>query len=301
VFIKIGAMFVYHTVLQALGLLTFQFKMWSFICVTPIIKLFFFRERRIGVLLFSIFFDTLNALTYYLFVVHLRGAYHGLTVLIFVMQVLLWEGMQYLLFRKPDDSYVIKLSKNPLDYCLALVISGSFVLHGSVTSFDTPLTPFNLAGMWVPILVFDFLFALGHYLEHHTKTGWESHKQHHEYTSKDLNSIANFWASFSDSMIMNGPVVVAVFISWLMGPHAHWLAEAELIYAAALSHSKYIHNQFHLMLNWELDACDLVMNQVRMSGFHNAHHDHPGYGMSVFGYVPDAVCGMIWKYLGVVA
>jgi hypothetical protein len=282
---KIAGIYLWHCLLQRYGLLTYEFKFWSFVIVTPIVKYF---TMPISAFTFAIscLTDLAMALMYHGLLVTLTGDWFPMTTFLLGFSILFLELFQYSL--TPGDHYHARFSHNPTDYLLAAVIASIHYAASRFYTWDPTLTPENLLGIYACFLGFEALFGWFHYLEHNIPWLWNHHKVHHEYKAAELCSVANFYASFSDSLMMNSGTMSAALTTVLLGPtRCHWLALTDMIYSAFVSHSKYQKHQMHSVLNFESDCVDLLLGKERISAFHHEHHDKTGSRFGAWGWISD--------------
>jgi len=68
--------------------------------------------------------------------------------------------------------------------------------------------------------------------------------------------------------------------------------------SAGFTHHKYPTHQ--MTLNWffEFELIDMIMDRVRLSNYHNAHHNLLDQNFSLYGFVPDSFYTYLNSYLG---
>lgn len=203
-------LYVYHSLLASFGLLTLDFKFWSFVLATPVVKWFCMPSLTMAQFLMSVFVDTTTAIVHFkvlIPIITVTTGYFWSTALLIPLLILVQECIEYLLCRRKGETYVIKSTNNPLDFLLVVVLCASFEFYARYG--DVPvefvMTPNNMLGFWIAMLQFDLVFGTLHHFSHSRPAAWELHKIHHQYKGADLNSLANFYSDFYDSLGMNIP------------------------------------------------------------------------------------------------
>jgi len=297
---KCVVLFVYYSLLQYFGL-GIEFKLWTFLLFCPIVKYFYFqkttpKEELLKKFITATIMDVIFGIISYKFFFRLEGVWLVLYIPLLAFLLVITEYIQFRILGAKDEEYVLKFSPNPLDYSLVPVISLAFffagILHNPIQSIDSPWTFVS----WVIImLISDFVAGFFHFLEHNHPAILKNHLLHHEYRKADLNTVANFYADIIDSTIMSTTFFMYAIILAIFGPHSVGFKEFSL--SAAFTHHKYPTHQ--MTLNWffEFELIDMIMNRVRLSNYHNAHHNLVDQNFSVYGFVPDSVYTNLNSYL----
>jgi sterol desaturase/sphingolipid hydroxylase (fatty acid hydroxylase superfamily) len=302
-FAKFAAVMVYHYWLtQVLGSweAVQDFKFYSFLIVTPIVKFFFpFKgcptDRSRKEFALSVLGDTVQCLLLWkVILVYCRGGYFFLYPFAQAFTVL---GLEYLTFmvldaRSEDPAkraFVAKVSQNPLDYMLMSLVSlVNYCVGLSITDFDLPITGLHVAGLGLSILQGDLSFGILHYLSHKVPRFWASHKVHHEYKKQDLNTLANFYSDLPDGISMNcGLIGAGILAHAFGGPFGHQIVHMEYLFPALYTHSKYPTTFCNYIYFYELDVLSMVFREQRTAEYHHHHHQDSSAHFSVYGVWPD--------------
>eukprot|EP00759_Apiculatamorpha_spiralis_P040115 PhF_6_TR38749/c0_g1_i1/m.58015 len=289
------ALYLLYALMDTLGC-GLTFRLVSFLFLTPLVKYYHMKKQSSTFNLkryaFSLVNDTLTALLYFkVYLPKFIGPSYFLFPLVNGTWMILVEYTQYLLFAGPTEKYVVKMGSHWYDYTLIPIASATFFFYGSMTDMGQQLADSdgNQAAtfLWFlpSMLVIDIVFGVTHYVTHKIPSLWKLHAVHHQYKREDLNSFGNFYAEVSDSFLMNAPFLISLIITGLC--KQSYFANMELIYVAALTHNKYTDNQMNLMVFWEWDLIDMVLGEIRVAGFHNAHHQFLDKNFGAFGIADD--------------
>jgi len=195
------------------------------------------------------------------------------------------EYIQYLILGSPEEQYVVKLSQNPTDYLLLPIISLSYLFVGLTENPNIPLSAWSFIAWIITIAIADFVFSLTHYTAHTHPSIRKLHLVHHEYRKEDLNTMANFYAEVTDSFIMNSTFFTYGILTVLFSQHTIGLKEFLMV--GGHTHHKYPTNTLTLSYFFEYELIDMILNQVRMSNYHNEHHNHVEKNYGGFGFFSD--------------
>jgi hypothetical protein len=302
--IKFAILLVYHAVLHQAGLLTNEFKLHTFLIVTPFAK--FYRYQQKGYPLaqwaLSLIYD--SAWAY--FAMKVVPVYCTGLRFIYLVFVLLFVGigferLNYVFW--PVGTYVIKMPKHWYDNTLSLFVVGQFLYVGSLYDFNLSMSPMTLLMLYAFAYTVDFTFGTFHILSHRIPAMYKRHLVHHEYKKDDLVAIANTYGELSDNIGMTLPSLIAYSVPWILG-HAHPAVVVDAIYAAFLTHNKYRDGVMHLLFFFEYDVLDIFFDKAncRMAEYHAEHHNVLTERFSLFGFLPDrlfeVVCSPILSRWG---
>lgn len=303
---------LYHIVLDSLEINSGDFRLWSFLVLTPIAKYFFMFKGKDGGLRWrkkkefacSVFGDTVHAfILHKVILVYCRGNLFFLFPFIQALPLLAIELLtHYVLDHKSDSTtvdsdseanpkFTVKMSKNPLDYFLMVVTSLSNHWVGmTIVEFGLPITGYNLLAIAVAVVAGDITFGVFHYLSHNIVSLWKLHQTHHQYKKEELNTLANFYSEFIDGVMMNTAILaVGLTMRVFGGSFSHEIVAIEYFFPALYSHSKYPTTFSTSIWFYELDLFDLVLGSQRPSEFHHHHHNDSNVNFSVYGIVSDNV------------
>lgn len=196
------------------------------------------------------------------------------------------ELVQYAMMDYGTDSYVVKLSKNPLDYSLPIAIAVGYLYLGLVTDAYARPTWYSFPNYMLVLFTMDIVFGVCHWYSHHVPWLYKRHMIHHQYKRSDLNLIATFWSEWIDSWTMQLGYFAGVITAVITGGDAR-CASMDLGIATVTSHGKYSSHQMNTIWCWEYDALDLLFNMKRLSAYHNYHHYDLQRNLGSLGFIKD--------------
>lgn len=279
---KVLLVFAYYCLLHHLGL-GLEFKFLSFMVLTPIIKFFYLKDTK--TLLVSLIIDIIAATAYFKYIIY----WDGLWLVLYPFVVSFWlistEYIQYLLLGSPNESYVVKLSSNPTDFLLTPIIAATYILVGLTLPQNLSITPYTFLFFIAMFIFTDWIFGISHYWLHTVPFLRKLHLVHHDYKKEDLNTIANFYADFWDSLLMNITNILFSLATVLFVQNP--VVIKEIVYIAFSTHHKYPTNTITCFYFFELEVIDMITSNLRMSNFHNAHHNEVDAFYALFGLFPD--------------
>ena len=289
---KCGLLMIYYTFLEEFGLHTTNFKLHSFLVLTPLVKIWHFNKLQTKQdwikFAYSIFNDYCHAIIYFKFFVPMLvgGLFSWFPILVSVVFIGFELLQHQILYR--GDSYEILTTGRLEDNLLAPIVCTSFYIASRGVDFVN-----SGMGEAKSFLVFCFLmfvfdasFGINHYLEHNVKSLWGRHILHHQYKKEKINAFANFYSEFWDSIIMNCSLAVTAIALVICFGRYH-ISFMDVIFAAASSHLRYGENQMSLMFFFEWDLIDMALKRNRIGSYHANHHHDSNINYSVYGIVSD--------------
>jgi len=261
--------------------------------ITPIVKYFYFQkqipiEKFTKVLITSVLLDAIFAFFYFHYILHWTGFWLIAYILILSFWQTSNEYLQYLLFREPDESYVIKISNNFSDFLnLPIFMVANFYIW---TFYKEPADMLNPWGLvyWVGIMLFSELsFGIAHTLCHTHPYLRKLHMIHHEYRREDLNTFANFYADITDSLLMNIVGFINAILTVVFSMSS--LTFKEVGMGLGYTHHKYPTHLMTLGYFFEFEVIDMIMDRVRLCNYHNVHHHLLDRNFGTYGFVSDEV------------
>jgi len=274
--IKCSILLAYYSLLQYLGL-GLEYKFWSFIILSPIVKFFYFQKDSdfIKRYITSLSIEYTYAIFFYKYLIYWDGYWMVVYPFIYVFWLLGTEYLQYMILGKPEEKYEIKASNNPTtDFLVLPIVSSVWFLFGITQRPELSFTPWSFVA-WVLMMIHaDILFGIAHYMSHSVPSIRKLHLVHHEYRKEDLNTMANFYSEIYDTLIMNLTNFTNVILTVYFAQQS--VCIKEILHVATSTHHKYVTNTSHLFyffLNmslliwlWMLYACPIIiMNIIIMS------------------------------------
>jgi sterol desaturase/sphingolipid hydroxylase (fatty acid hydroxylase superfamily) len=275
-------LFSYYSLLHYMGL-GLEFKLLSFMIITPIVKFFYLKDFK--TLIISLIIDAIVATTYFKYLIHWDGLWLAFYPFLVAFWLIITEYIQFRVLGNPNESYVIKISNNPTDFLLTPIIAATYILVGLYLPQNLPITPYTYLFFVAMVIFVDWFFGITHYWLHTVPFLRKLHLVHHEYKKEDLNTMANFYADFWDSLAMNITNVAFSIATVLFVQNP--IIIKELIYIAFSTHHKYPTNTFTSFYFFEIEVIDMITSNIRMSDFHNAHHNEVDSYFALFGLFND--------------
>jgi len=270
--IKCVVLFSYYSLLHHFGL-GIEFKFWSFLLLTPIVKYFYFNKLSTlpdaQIFFFSVLNDSLFGILYYQYFIYWESLWLVIFPFLAIFWILCAEYLQYLFLGSKDETYVIKVSKNPTDFLLLPVIVSTYIFVGLFLPSNLAISPWTFIFWIMSVIFIDGSFGIIHYLSHIYPALRKLHMVHHEYRKEDLNSVATFYADILDSFLTNFPnIIFSIMTVWLS---VNPIVIKEAILNSLFIHHKYPNNQMTLMYYFEFDLIDMIMNRTRLSYYHHVN------------------------------
>jgi len=226
------------------------------------------------------------AFFYFHYLLHWTGYW----ILLYPYLVVIWitaaEYLQYILLGDKNETFVIKLSKNPSDFFLFPIVTSSHLCVAIFNPYTSEIfTPVCIFYWVLLMLASDLSFGFLHILCHTHPYLRKLHMVHHEYRREDLNSFATFYSDFTDALFMNVPGMVSAILTIMFSVGT--LPFKELGLSMGYLHHKYPTYQLTVGYFFEFELIDMIMNRVRLSNFHNLHHNLLDQNFSIFGFLSD--------------
>jgi len=230
--------------------------------------------------------DFIFATLYYKVVMGvLVGAYYVGFPLVVSLVFVGTEYLTYLLIRKPQDSYKIQKSDNPMDFLLTVVLALNFLTLGLSLNFEKFPTKTTFPFFLLCLGVADILFGYFHVATHKNPALWPKHQVHHQYKREDLNTFANFYADLLDGFLMNISLFAVTFLTLYFDQSSVVLND--MLYVAFFAHHKYPSGQYNMMWFFEYDVIDILFGKPRISSFHAEHHQALDRSYCNTGFISD--------------
>jgi len=135
------------------------------------------------------------------------------------------------------------------------------------------------------LIFIDWTSGILHYWLHTVPVLRPLHMVHHEYKREDLNTMANFYADFWDSLIMNITNIAFSIATVVFAQNP--VIIKDILYIGASTHHKYPTNTFTCFYYFELEVIDIITGNTRISNYHNAHHNEVDAYYGVYGLFHD--------------
>jgi sterol desaturase/sphingolipid hydroxylase (fatty acid hydroxylase superfamily) len=201
--------------------------------------------------------------------------------------IIITEYFQYFLLGSKDEKFVIKYSRNPTDYLNVPVLGSVYIFVGYILPLNLPINAGTFFFWSIMNVMIDFVFGITHYWTHSIPWLRKLHLRHHEYRREDLNTMANYFAEFTDAFIMNLTNIVLAFLTVLFRQNP--VVIKELFTNGVHTHHKYPTHQLTHYYWFEFELIDMMLGRNREANFHNAHHHHTDKFFSFVGLVSDEV------------
>ena len=296
--IKYSILLLYGYFLHLNDLLTFENRLKMHLILVPVFKLFNYyngnNKRPFLQVLYSVVTDNILAIIIFKFVyTQLTGKYFTLFFPILGFFIIFQELIEFYLF--PEGNYLVKVRNGIMDFTPLPINVMIYYYVSTLLDFKYMSSQYTFGWFIVWMAFSDFFFGIAHVLMHKIEYLWKnSHSIHHEYKLENVNSFANFYSHFFDSIVMSGSFIIPIMCFQIIsGINLPYFLIIEGNISAGNAHNKYVSNHITCPFFFEYDLLDQTLSNYfgskQVSEWHHYHHVKTSKHYTLYGLLNEEI------------